>query len=151
MNTRRVRSVLTLSSLIFAICPSNSFMSLESFLVFWFFTPCASFKCRDKDSNDCKLDLAHCKHAHMHTLKYTARTWTHVRYKQRAIQYVQLKRHGNFRFIIICTSYSVKSHYFDIILNLLRLLEFKIKTMIAFIIQLLSIIIEERRGDGRAE
>ena len=61
---------------------------------------------------------------------------------------IQLVGHADFRFIIIWSSYSVKSHYFNIIFNLLRLLSGISIINIAFTIQLfqLSQRSAERRG-----
>ena len=64
---------------------------------------------------------------------------------------VQLIRYAEFCFVIILSSYSVKSNYFDAILNLLGLLGCTSMIFFSFTIQLLSIVTEKRGGKKRAK
>ena len=71
--------------------------------------------------------------------------------KKDKIQTDQLICYADFDFMITLASYWVKSPDFIIIFNLLRLLECRRIIIIAFIIQLLSIVIRKRGGERRAK
>ena len=71
--------------------------------------------------------------------------------KKTQIQDAQVVRHADSRFMIICGSYSVKSNYFDTILNLLRSLYYHIIIMSAFTIQLFAIVIRKRGAKRKAD
>ena len=71
--------------------------------------------------------------------------------KNRKIKTVQLVCYADFRFMITLSSYSVKSNYFCMILNLLRLLRCQIIVFFVCTIQLLSIVPEKRGRKGQAK
>ena len=61
---------------------------------------------------------------------------------------VKVIRHGNCRFTIISSSYSVNSDYFNTIFNLLRSLKIIRLIFIEATIQISSTVIEKRGGRG---
>ena len=67
------------------------------------------------------------------------------------IQTDQLICYADFSFMIILCSYPVKSHYFNMILHLLRLLSCTSIIIVRFTIQLLSIVPEKRERKRRAK
>ena len=63
----------------------------------------------------------------------------------------QLKGYADFSFLITMSSYSVKSHCLNIILNVPRLIWFKGIIIIAFTIQLFSTVTTKRGREKRAK
>ena len=71
--------------------------------------------------------------------------------RKNKINTAQLVPHAVFCFMVTLSSYLVKSNYFCMILNLLRLLRCQVIVFFIFTIQLLSIVTEKRGRKGQAK
>ena len=71
--------------------------------------------------------------------------------RKNKVQADQLMGYADSSFIIFLCSYSVKSHYFSIILNRLGLLSCKSMTIVGFTMQISSIVTEKRGGKRRTK